>query len=53
MCNCISSSEHIKWCEGYSHLRENLDPDSDEDWVKYFQQVIKIRDEADLRRKQP
>ena len=48
-CKCgeIDTLSHILRCPEYEHLRESKDlVSSDEDIVKYFQNVIKMRDEA-------
>ena len=34
------------WCPSYATLREGLDVDDDKDVVKYFQNVMKIRETA-------
>ena len=34
------------WCPSYATLREGLDVDDDKDVVKYFQNVMKIREAA-------
>ena len=46
-CSSISSSRHIKWCPAYSHLREDLSLERDDHLIKYLQEVIKIREDAD------
>ena len=44
-CGIIDSQSHILWCPFYSELREGKSLDSDQDLVKYFIEVLKIRDE--------
>ena len=46
-CTSVLSSIHIKWCPAYSHLRENLSLERDEDLILYLQQVIQLRKESD------
>ena len=46
-CNMQCSTEHIKVCPKYRHLRTNIDWENDGMIVKYFQQVIKLREDAD------
>ena len=47
-CNRIDSIQHIAWsCEQYDHLKQGKDIlNNDHDLVKFIQQVIKQRDEA-------
>ena len=44
-CPRVDTQTHVTVCPAYEHLRENLDFDNDKDLVKYFDQVIKLRDE--------
>ena len=47
-CPAVDSMAHLKWCEGYTHLREGLDLDTDLDMVTYFQAIIKTREECNF-----
>ena len=42
------SQSHIMSCPGYLHLRTNKDLNHDPDLVKYFQEVIRLRQEMSL-----
>ena len=44
-CSALDSQLHIVGCSQYSHLRQNLDMNNDADVVKYFQDVIKYRED--------
>ena len=48
--SAIESQSHIIWCEAYSHLREGLNVNCDKDLTKYIGDVMKIREELQLRR---
>ena len=51
-CNAISSNSHLMWCPGYQTLRIGKDIEKNPlDLIKYFQEIIKIRDKADNRSK--
>ena len=43
-CPNIDTQSHIRHCPAYQHLREDKDLDNDNDLVRYFQQVIKLRE---------
>ena len=43
-CPSIDTQSHIRHCPAYQHLRENKDLDNDQDLVRYFQQVIQMRE---------
>ena len=46
-CGAIDSISHVKRCKVFGNLRESLDiENNDKDLVKYFQEVIKIRNET-------
>ena len=44
-CKKIDSQSHLMWCPTYAPLREGKNINSDQDLVKYFQQVFKLREE--------
>ena len=44
-CPAVDSMDHLRWCQGYSHLRDGLDLDTDMDMVTYVQAIIKMREE--------
>ena len=44
-CGNIDSQSHIVWCPFFSELREGKSLDNNDDLVKYFQQIFKIREE--------
>ena len=44
-CGNIDSQSHIVWCPFFSELREGKSLDNNDDLVKYFKQVFKIREE--------
>ena len=46
-CTNIDTQSHIQHCPAYEHLREGKNLDSDPDFVKYFQQVIAMREGND------
>ena len=46
-CPNIETQAHIQHCPAYEHLRAGKNLDNDQDMVKYFQQVIAMR-EADV-----
>ena len=43
-CPNIDTQAHIKHCPAYQHMRANKDLDNDKDLVKYFQDVIQMRE---------
>ena len=43
-CQNIDTSIHIKSCQAYSELRLNKNLDFDPDLVKYFEEVIQLRE---------
>ena len=45
-CRSMDSQSHIIWCPAYAELREGKDLKCDQDLVKYYQQVMKIREES-------
>ena len=45
-CPAVDSMAHLRWCQGYSHLREGLDLGTDVDMVNYVQAIIKMREET-------
>ena len=46
-CMSMDSQSHIVWCPAYAPLREGKNLNNDEDLVKYFQTVMKIREEKE------
>ena len=46
-CPNIDTQSHIQHCPAYEHLREGKNLDNDLDLVKYFQQVIAMREAND------
>ena len=44
-CGNVDSQSHIIWCPFFASLREGKSLDSDQDLVKYFIEVFKIRKE--------
>ena len=46
----IDSQSHILYCPAYQKLREGKNLNSDQDIVTYFREVLKIRNELDLRK---
>ena len=47
-CSQIDTQSHILMtCPGYQHLRVNKNFDNDHDLVKFFQQVIDLRESVD------
>ena len=46
-CPNIDTQSHIQHCPAYEHLREGKNLDNDLDLVKYFQQVISMREAND------
>ena len=44
-CGNVDMQSHIVWCPFFASLREGNSLDSDIDLVKYFQEVLKIREE--------
>ena len=45
-CRSMDSQSHIMWCPAYAGLREGKDLKCDKDLVKYYQQVMKIREDC-------
>ena len=45
-CGNLDTQCHIMWCPVFAPLREGLDIDNDKDVVHYFQQVFKLRENA-------
>ena len=45
-CHSMDSQSHIMWCPAYAGLREGKDLKCDKDLVKYYQQVMKIREDC-------
>ena len=45
-CQSMDSQSHILWCPAYAPLREGKNLDDDDDLIKYYQTVMKIREEA-------
>ena len=43
-CPMIDSQTHVRVCPAYLHLREEINLEDDKDLVKYFTQVIKLRE---------
>ena len=43
-CDMMDSQSHITKCESYKYLREDKDLNSDKDLVKYFSDVISLRE---------
>ena len=46
-CDRMDSQSHVLTCESYKHLREGKDLSSDPDLVKYFKDVISLREKAE------
>ena len=44
-CGNIDTQSHIVWCPSFASLREGKSLDNDADLVRYFQEVLKIREE--------
>ena len=43
-CSRMDVQEHLLWCPGYAHLREDMDKSNNKDLVAYYRQIIKIRE---------
>ena len=43
----MDSQSHITKCESYKYLREDKDLNSDKDLVKYFSDVISLREKIE------
>ena len=43
-CPNIDTQAHIRHCPAYQHLRMDKNLDNDMDLVKFFQEVIKLRE---------
>ena len=50
-CGKIDTQQHVLWCIGFSHLREDKNLASDKDLVQYLHKVHLIREK--LERKKP
>ena len=46
----IDTQSHVLWCPAYAKLREGLSLDNDQDILKYYHEVMKIRDKLKLRK---
>ena len=46
----IDTQSHVLWCPAYSKLREGLSMDNDQDILKYYHEVMVIRDKLKLRK---
>ena len=46
-CPNIDTQSHIQTAQPFEHLRAGNDLDNDQDMVKYFQQVIALRESDD------
>ena len=46
-CDMMDSQSHITKCESYKYLREGKDLDSNKDLVKYFRDVISLREKIE------
>ena len=46
-CDHIDSQSHVLICVGFKHLREGKNLKSDQDLVRYFRDVISLRDQMD------
>ena len=44
-CGNIDTQSHIVWCPSFASLREGKSLDNDADLVRYFQEVLKIKEE--------
>ena len=49
-CQNIDTQSHIQHCPAYEHLRAGKDLGNDLDMVKYFQQVIALRESGDEKK---
>ena len=49
-CQSMDSQAHIIWCPVFAPLREGKDLQKDSDLVRYYQQVIKIRDDNETQK---
>ena len=47
-CDMIDSQTHIVHCVSYKHLREGKDLEEDKDLVKYFRDVIALREKVEV-----
>ena len=48
--SAIETQDHILWCPAYTSLRVDKSLDNDEDLIKYFTQVMKIREKLKLKK---
>ena len=46
-CDHMDSQSHVLACNSYKHLREGKDLNSDKDLVKYFRDVLSLREKAE------
>ena len=46
-CDKIDSQSHVVICESYKYLREGKDLNDDKDLVKYFRDVISLREKLE------
>lgn len=46
----IETQSHLLWCHTYKNLCEGMNLKNDKDLVKYFQQVLKYREDNNLQR---
>ena len=44
-CPMVDTQSHVRVCLAYEHLREGKDLNKDQDFVRYFCQVIKLCEE--------
>ena len=48
--SAIETQDHILWCPAYLSLREGKSIDNDKDIIKYFTEVMKIREKLELKK---
>ena len=46
-CDSMDSQSHILVCDSYRYLREGKDLKSDQDLVKYFRDVVSLREKLE------
>ena len=46
-CDRMDSQSHVLICESYKYLREGKDLSSDQDLVKYFRDVLALREKTE------
>ena len=44
-CSKIDSQEHLLWCPRFAHLRIDKNLDTNSDLVKYYRQIINLRED--------